>query len=262
MAKGARKLQSSTQPANKNWQGAGALLAKSSGVIGVCLLVLLAIVGSLNFFTNEKTQATKKVVITGELTYLPKAQIEQILSRKLNSSFYALDLEAIRNALLDQPWIKSAQVTRRWPYQLIVTVTEQTPVAMWGEYQLINAQGQLFAHQGFYDGAKLTQLSASEEKAGEVLRQYRLLSSQLSRREIEVNSLKLSDAGTWSAMINDDVLLMIGHTDIVNRVKNLERVLDTGLEHQISQINRIDLRHKDSVAVQWKVQLERSIASS
>ena len=261
MAKGARKLTPSVAPstgAAKQWR---ATASKLSGVAGVCLLVMLVLGGAVELALYERSQSTKRVIVNGELSFLPKSQVEQVIAQQLNSSYYELDLNALYDAIVAQSWVKDAQVFRRWPYELVVNVVEETPVAFWGDAQLVNEQGELFLHQGFYSGAPLTRLDADANRASEVLQQYRLLSSQLSRRDIKVNRVSLNTAGSYMAVINDDVTLMIGHGEVAKRVKNLERVLDTGLDLQISQINRIDLRHKDSVAVQWKVQLEQKVAT-
>ncbi len=55
-----------------------------------------------------------------------------------------IDLDAVRARLLDQPWVKDAQVSRRLPDTLAIQITEREPVALWqngGVVHLIDPDG-------------------------------------------------------------------------------------------------------------------------
>src|SRR5690606_14920806 len=54
------------------------------------------------------------------------------------------DLDAVRARLLDQPWVKDAQVSRRLPDTLAIQITEREPVALWqngGVVHLVDPNG-------------------------------------------------------------------------------------------------------------------------
>ena len=55
-----------------------------------------------------------------------------------------IDLDAVRARLLDQPWVKDAQVSRRLPDTLAIQITEREPVALWqngGVVHLVDPDG-------------------------------------------------------------------------------------------------------------------------
>lgn len=57
-----------------------------------------------------------------------------------------VDLEAIRQRLLAYGWVQDAEVSRRLPDTLLITIKERTPAAIWqdnGQLTLIDASGAL-----------------------------------------------------------------------------------------------------------------------
>jgi cell division protein FtsQ len=61
-----------------------------------------------------------------------------------SSAMPLIDLDAVRARLLDQPWVKDAQVSRRLPDTLAIQITEREPVALWqhgGVVHLIDREG-------------------------------------------------------------------------------------------------------------------------
>ena len=58
--------------------------------------------------------------------------------------FFNLDVDAVRIALLAEPWVNDVTVKRIWPDSIHVTVIEQLPAARWKEKGLLNTAGQYF----------------------------------------------------------------------------------------------------------------------
>ncbi|MEO5938795.1 MAG: cell division protein FtsQ/DivIB [Sphingomonas sp.] len=55
-----------------------------------------------------------------------------------------VDLDLVRNRLLEYGWVKDAQVSRRLPNILLIRIIERTPAAVWqdrGQLNLIDAEG-------------------------------------------------------------------------------------------------------------------------
>lgn len=56
-----------------------------------------------------------------------------------------IDLEGVRNRLLDYPWVADARVSRRLPDMLVIDIVEREPVAIWqnhGQLMLIDVTGK------------------------------------------------------------------------------------------------------------------------
>ena len=58
--------------------------------------------------------------------------------------FLQLDLAAVHQAVVAEPWVADAMVRRIWPDRLAVSVQLQKPVARWGTKGLVNPRGEVF----------------------------------------------------------------------------------------------------------------------
>jgi cell division protein FtsQ len=59
-----------------------------------------------------------------------------------------VDVDSIRNQLLQHGWVEDARVSRRLPDQLVIDIVERRPAALWqnrGQLNLIDAEGVVLA---------------------------------------------------------------------------------------------------------------------
>lgn len=89
----------------------------------------------------------REVVVMHELREVRRSDVEQSLVGLLRGNFFSVDLDAVRGALEQLPWVRHADVRRQWPARIEVTIEEHQPVAFWGRDsgQLVNSYGEVFA---------------------------------------------------------------------------------------------------------------------
>lgn len=89
----------------------------------------------------------REVVVTQELREVRRSEVERSLSGRLRGNFFSINLEAVRQALEQLPWVRHAEVRRQWPSSIEVSIEEHVPVAFWGQAsgQLVNSFGEVFA---------------------------------------------------------------------------------------------------------------------
>ena len=74
-----------------------------------------------------------QVVVTHELVEVKRADVERALSGLMRGNFFSIDLEAVRGALDELPWVRKVELRRVWPARLEVKIEEHRPLARWGE---------------------------------------------------------------------------------------------------------------------------------
>lgn len=85
----------------------------------------------------------KKVEVVGA-DRIDRLKVYDIALAQKDRSMAAVDLEAVRDDLMQYGWIKDARVSRRLPDTLVVDIVERSPAAIWqhgGKLSLIDKTG-------------------------------------------------------------------------------------------------------------------------
>ncbi|TWD83491.1 cell division protein FtsQ [Kribbella amoyensis] len=112
--------------------------------IGGFLLLAGGITVWLFYFSSAL--AVTGVRVTGAET-VPTATVTQVADAPLGTPLAKVDLNAIAGRVRTIPAVADAQVTRAWPHQLVIVVTERVPVVVvtdGSSYELVDATGVSF----------------------------------------------------------------------------------------------------------------------
>jgi cell division protein FtsQ len=224
------------------------LLAKS---LALGLLLLTALVGS-HFVQQIIESPFREYVIEGDFKYLEQAEIGEVLAPFMGDDFVTLPLQTLRIQLEALPWVAGADLQRDWPDTLVLALEEQQPVARWGGAMLINRQGALFEPREARGVDSLPQLDGPVGAQAEVMARYVDLGRILGARDLAPRSLRLSARGSWSTDLWDGVELVIGRHRVEEKLQRFLALYDRVLEQYLPDIERIDLRYQNGVAVRWR----------
>ena len=89
--------------------------------------------------------AFKKILINKSLQYVEKNEVDTLLEQALEKNFFSLELKNIAQSINSVPWVESAQVKKIWPDTILLNIEEQSPLARWGNEQLISVSGEVFS---------------------------------------------------------------------------------------------------------------------
>lgn len=103
----------------------GALFA--SGVIGRSVR---AVNRTINTVTADAGFGISEIHITGNRR-TPYSQVLEVLAMKPGQSIFSADLWQARDRLAHLEWIASAEIHRRYPDAIFVTLVEKRPFALW-----------------------------------------------------------------------------------------------------------------------------------
>lgn len=151
----------------------------------------------------------REVVVTDALQQTKRGEIERSLTGLLGGNFFSLDLDAIRASLEKLPWVRRAEVRRRWPAGLELRIEEQKPVARWGEArsELLNSYGEVFAAAS---PEPLPVLFGPAGSSQEVLRRYREFGATVAPLGRELRQVLLSDRLAWQIRLDDGMQIALG----------------------------------------------------
>lgn len=197
----------------------------------------------------------REVVVAGPLREVTPTQMEYAARNAVAGNFFTVNLEAVRAAYEKLPWVRKAEVRRRWPDGLELAVEEHVAAARWrnaegAEARLVNREGEVFAAAS---SAKLPLFVGPEGTAPMILARYHELIPLLDPIGRQPQSLALSPRQAWQLRLDDGVLLELGRDQAKSRVnERLQRftaVYRQAAERLKARTDVIDLRYPNGFAM-------------
>jgi cell division protein FtsQ len=174
--------------------GAAALLV--AGAVGVARLPFFPI---------------REVAVTNELREVRRVDLERALSGRLSGNFFSVSLDALKESLEQLPWVRRAEVRRRWPARLELAIEEHRPVAFWGagSGRLVNSYGEIFMAGGVSPEA-LPVLAGPVNFAREMVDIYRLAAALFKPTGRAIRVLNVSPRLALQLKLDDGTIVKLG----------------------------------------------------
>lgn len=193
------------------------------------------------------------VRIAGEFRHVDRPALREAVARHLSGGFFRLNVDAVRSAALQVPWVKDVSVRRVWPNSLHVGLIERRAVARWGdEGGLLEDDGTLFFVEDDASVGELVRLQGPSETHREVLSRYRELKHLVAPLARTIRSVSLSQRRSWEVVLDNGVELILGAGQTAAAQPQLERAFQAVLRPRMAEVERIDLRYANGFAVRWR----------
>jgi cell division protein FtsQ len=234
--------------ADREQENQSADLRKTNELIIALLFAgLLFWIGS--YLVNPGTLPIKQVRIEGEFRNLSTSSLQDLVRSKVKGGFFNINVGAIRNVLLTEPWVKDVSVHRVWPDSLRVYVTEQIAVALWKDNGLLNKSGALFIPSKSTFPDNLPMLAGPEGTQTMLMNKYLYLKSQLDPIGINITALKLDARRAWMFETSGGARVLLGRKDFEERVARFIDLVPVSLGDEINETEIIDMRYPNGFAV-------------
>ncbi len=202
-----------------------------------------------------------RVGVTGDLKYVSRAQISELVAPHLYGGFIAVDLESIREVLQDLPWVSRVVLKRQWPDGLNIEVHEQRAIAQWQQHSFVNHSGEVFTPEEKVLIADLPQLSGPGNSQQQVMANFRKMTRLLDQAGLKLLSLEMDDRGSWRCLISGNRHLVLGRVDVIKRMQKFLLLYGTFNEQERRQLAQVDLRYTNGLSVAWQDKAKVSIAA-
>ncbi len=226
-----------------DWARAGSIALGAAAVGGLALVI--------GFALNRPMQELK---VVGSLQRVSELDVEEIVRSRLRGGFITANLDQLQQAIETLPWVDHARVQRRWPNGVVVQVTEQMPIARWGEAGLLNARGELFIKDTRHVPPELPRLEGpahSEHQVAELLLQ---LQPRLLEAGLRTSAIRLDARGAWELDLASGVTVRFGRRQLDERIDRFLRVGAPVVAGRPNDIAFLDMRYSNGFAVGWRTQ--------
>ncbi len=240
-----RRNDAAVEPTRRNWAWLGLIVC-------ISLLAGASFMG-VRYLLQASTLPILQVHVEGEFRQLTPGSIEHIVGAEVRTGFFAVDVEAVRAALLSNPWVYDASVRRVWPDSLKVTIHEQRATAYWGASALLNPEGVAFYPSSASFPAGLVKLEGPAGSESLVLSRLHQLDSILAPLEQNLASLRLSERRAWSFQLAQGPRVIIGRADVDARLERFGRALGGVLASELRDIEVVDMRYPNGFSINRRV---------
>lgn len=214
------------------------------------LLVLIFIMWFWHFLNNPEQFPIKTVKVYGQYQHASKEKIKKIVFPLIAQGLFAVKIKKIQSELLQLPWISHVEVERIWPSELMITLHEKQPIAIWNKTGLVTESGKLFYPEQNSFPNNLPRFYGADGEQQSMLATYHQLSKIIAPLGLHIIKLRLTSDMLWRMRLNNGMDVMIGGQNLDERVEKFAQVYNKVFADK-RQAKAIDLRYPNGLAVKW-----------
>ncbi len=205
---------------------------------------------------NEFDQEITSIEVRGQVNYLKPELLRERLDRHLGEGFISLNLDEVKESVESMPWVYSVSLQRKWPGTLIVHIKEQYPAAIWNKKFYLNAYGEVFEPRDVIAIRGIPELSGPPGQEKALLLRYVDYRDRFASRGAVLSELSLEPRGAWRVALKSGVSIKLGRDPVDAKLGRFIKAYDQGLKGQTEEIESIDARYTNGIAVRWKERIE------
>lgn len=210
----------------------------------------------------------REIALSAQPQRVAPEQIAHVARTNAIGNFFTVDLEALRAAFEELPWVRKATVRRHWPHGLVLTLDEHEAVALWqplnGDIGFVNRQGEVFRVELPEDIPALPRLTGPEGAVGELHSRYAEMSRALAALGRRVETVALTPRGSWRVRLDDGVVVDLGRNQenqpLSLRIERLATHYNK-VKNQLDGVRVVDMRYRNGFALSGAVRAGKPVAA-
>lgn len=215
------------------------------------IIFLTTLLLILNSFKNPSYFPIKNVKVFG-IAHLDSDSVQHFLQPYVKKGFFGVEVDAIKDRLLQDPWVSDVNVRRIWPDQIEIHLLEKSPAAFWNETALVSSKGELFVPETNIASLDLPHLVGPEGKYILVMDYYDKINSIVSPLHFKVIRLELTEGELWNVTLDNNLKITGSSKDILTRLTHFVKVYPKIVGNRFDEVDYIDLRYSNGLVVKWK----------
>lgn len=215
---------------------------------GVVLVGVAAAFVALLFVMNSPVQVVR---VSGELSLPERDAVKAAVLQRLDGGLLGISLDDVVEGVLALSWPREVRVRRVWPGIVDVNVTKDTFVARWGGGGVLNSGGQVVDSAGPPDES-LPLIRCANANGARAMQIFQMLGQVLADTSLRVAEVEEDALGEWRVTFTNELTVSFGHEELLERVERFSHVYRKVIEERIAQVDHVDARYRNGVAVSWR----------
>lgn len=216
------------------------------------LAIVLLVIASLGWNWCQKFWFVpiKVVTIADQLHYATPELIKAAVTEELKRGFFGLRIGAMRDNLLQVPWVSEVQVQRKWPQTVLLKISERQPLAIWENKGVIDTEGKLFFPANLNNIKDVPEFSGDQSYVNAMVDTYLRLLAKIKPVGLSVKRLEIMPDHGWRAMLDNGMYIILGQIELEERLTRFALAYGNAkswIGNESVQV--VDLRYTNGLAV-------------
>ncbi len=238
-------------------QYAKAYTSKRSGLIfriflGLSILILtMLLIG--RFWSTA--WPVKGILLTGNAQHVSELAITEILSGENMGGMLSIDLNDLRMRLLNNPWVRTVMIRKRWPETLNFELEEFEAIATVNN-KILLVSGALLDSDGIERDDNLLNIAINEQHMNidfdylNLVAQVKMMKSKLEEHHLILDRFEIDETNSWFIYLDNRFGINLGRHKQQQKIDRFFTVF-AAIENKL-QLETIDLRYRNGLSVKYK----------
>jgi cell division protein FtsQ len=222
------------------------------GLLAVSGCLLAAAAFGYHYLSQPERLPLRVVEVGGVLERLDRDEIQRTVVDAIDGGFFSCDMQKLRQAVVAMPWVADVSIRRVWPDRLHMLVTEQVPLARWGDAALVSIDAGVFRPSKMADFDGLVQLQGPAGSEQRVVQFFRAVLPAAQARGLHVEAVRLDERRHWWLHFDGGLTVSLGREYVDHRLAQFFRVYPSLATQSARQPARVDMRYEHGFAVRWR----------
>lgn len=213
-------------------------------------LVVLALVlfGALVAWV-ELDEPIRTVSVEGRLERAERDAIKRVVVDSLPGGILSVDLPGLQQEILALSWPRHVTIRRLWPDGLLVIVEKEVLIAAWQDAYL-NTEGKIVHWPSARKGLPTFDCRLCEPRVAMEI--YLRLSAAASVQGLYIDRLAQDELGVWAVTFANGMKVLLGTERLTQRLERFLVVYEHRLAARNNEVDQVDARYANGVAVRWR----------
>jgi cell division protein FtsQ len=201
-----------------------------------------------NEITQELGFKIETIIISGNVN-IAQDEIIKTINLAKSKSIFAINLESLQMQLKQNPWVKHVFVERKLPSDIVISIIEKEPIAIWqydNQINLIDEEGVAIPEFNKAKFGNLIYVIGQDANiyAYDLLKSLNCYSQVLSK----VVMAKRFGLRRWSLHLKEGTIVELPEKNIKEALTKLNQLV---LKEDVGSMRSIDLRSYDKYYIQY-----------
>ena len=210
-----------------------------------------------SYLQNPHTLPVNKIHAVGAFNMVNEIMLREVVAKTVTGGYFTVNVDEVKRAVEEIPWVYQANASRVWPDTISINVTEQSALAYWAAGGIVNTQGTLFKPAEINKSFNLPVFDAPLGMERNMTEFYFMAKAIIEPLGLTITQLHMDGRRAYRLTLSNGIVVLLGRENMQDRLNRFARVYNKVLAVRAADIERIDTRYSNGLAIGWNKNIQK-----